>query len=71
MYNRPVYFVANDKLEVALVKQGGSMLRIDPEHGQVVGLARWPERLPIIGWAWPWVRPRCALWIWPRPMAFW
>ena len=24
---------------------GASMLRIDPEHGQVVGLARWPERL--------------------------
>ena len=28
VYNRPVYFVANDKLEVAVVKQGGSMLRI-------------------------------------------
>ena len=28
VYSRPVYFVANDKLEVAVVKQGGSMLRI-------------------------------------------
>jgi len=28
VYNRPVLLVANDKLEVAVVKQGGSMLRI-------------------------------------------
>ena len=25
--------------------RGALMLRIDPEHGQVAGLARWPERL--------------------------
>lgn len=28
VYNRPVLLVGNDKLEVAIVKQGGSMLRI-------------------------------------------
>ena len=35
VYNRPVLLVGNDKLEVAIVKQGGSMLRLqiqgDPE----------------------------------------
>jgi hypothetical protein len=28
VYNRAVLLVGNDKLEVAIVKQGGSMLRI-------------------------------------------
>ena len=28
VYNRPVLLLGNDKLEVAIVKQGGSMLRI-------------------------------------------
>ena len=35
VYNRPVLLLGNDKLEVAIVKQGGSMLRLqiqgDPE----------------------------------------
>ena len=26
--NRPVYLLSNDKLEIAIVKQGGSMLRV-------------------------------------------
>ena len=28
VYNRPVYLLSNDKLEMAVVKQGGSMLRL-------------------------------------------
>ena len=38
-YNRPVLLVGNDKLEVAIVKQGGSMLRIQIQ-GDPQGIAR-------------------------------
>ena len=49
VYNRPVYFVANDKLEVAVVKQGGSMLRILIQ-GDSVGLSPFgnPEMVPAV-----------------------
>ncbi len=49
VYNRPVYFVGNDKLEVAVVKQGGSMLRIRIE-GDSEGLSPFgnPEMVPGI-----------------------
>jgi len=49
VYNRPVYFIANDKLEVSLVKQGGSMLRIriqdDPQGLSPYGN---PEMVPQV-----------------------
>jgi hypothetical protein len=49
VYNRTGYFVANDKLEVAVVKQGGSMLRIliqgDPEGLSPYGN---PEMVPQV-----------------------
>jgi hypothetical protein len=49
VYNRLVYFVANDKLEVAVVKQGGSMLRILIQ-GDSVGLSPFgnPEMVPQV-----------------------
>ena len=49
VYNRPVYFVANDKLEVAVVKQGGSMLRILIQ-GDSQGLSPFgnPEMVPQV-----------------------
>jgi hypothetical protein len=49
VYNRPVYFVANDKLEVAVVKQGGSMLRILIQ-GDSQGLSPYgnPEMVPQV-----------------------
>jgi len=49
VYNRPVYFVANDKLEVAVVKQGGSMLRILIQ-GDTQGLSPYgnPEMVPSV-----------------------
>jgi len=49
VYNRPVYFVANDKLEVAVVKQGGSMLRILIQ-GDSEGLSPYgnPEMVPSV-----------------------
>ncbi len=49
VYNRPVVFVANDKLEVAVVKQGGSILRIliqgDPQGLSPFGN---PEMVPQV-----------------------
>ena len=49
VYNRPVLLVGNDKLEVAVVKQGGSMLRLviqgDPEGLSPFGN---PEMVPQI-----------------------
>jgi hypothetical protein len=49
VYNRPVVFVANDKLEVAMVKQGGSILRIliqgDPQGLSPFGN---PEMVPQV-----------------------
>jgi hypothetical protein len=49
VYNRPVFLVANDKLEVAVVKQGGSMLRIliqgDPQGLSPFGN---PEMVPQV-----------------------
>jgi hypothetical protein len=49
VYNRPVYFVANDKLEVAVVRQGGSMLRILIQ-GDTQGLSPYgnPEMVPSV-----------------------
>jgi hypothetical protein len=49
VYNRPVYFVANDKLEVAVAKQGGSMVRILIQ-GDSVGLSPFgnPEMVPQV-----------------------
>jgi hypothetical protein len=49
VYNRPVYFVANDKREVAVVKQGGSMLRILIQ-GDSQGLSPYgnPEMVPQV-----------------------
>jgi hypothetical protein len=49
VYNRPVYFIANDKLEVALVKQGGSMLRLLIQ-GDSQGLSPYgnPEMVPQV-----------------------
>ncbi|MEO8597759.1 MAG: hypothetical protein ABI759_30845, partial [Candidatus Solibacter sp.] len=49
VYNRPVHMMSNDKLEVAIVKTGGSMLRIriqgDPEGLSPFGN---PEMMPQI-----------------------
>jgi len=49
VYNRPVLLLGNDKLEVAIVKQGGSMLRIqiqgDPEGISPFGN---PELVPSV-----------------------
>src|SRR4051812_28825408 len=49
VYNRPVYLLANDKLEVAVVKQGGSMLRVliqgDPQGLSPFGN---PEMVPDV-----------------------
>ncbi len=49
VYNRPVYLVGNDKLEVAVVKQGGSMLRIVIQ-GDPQGLSPFgnPEMVPQV-----------------------
>ncbi|HUP03240.1 MAG TPA: hypothetical protein VMU19_04590 [Bryobacteraceae bacterium] len=49
VYNRPVYFISNDKLEVSLVKQGGSMLRILLQ-GDSDGLSPYgnPEMVPQV-----------------------
>ncbi|MEP6716844.1 MAG: hypothetical protein ABJC09_14835 [Terriglobia bacterium] len=49
VYNRPVLLVANDKLEVAVVKQGGSMLRLRIQ-GDPQGLSPFgnPEMMPQI-----------------------
>jgi hypothetical protein len=49
VYNRPVYLIANDKLEVAVVKQGGSMLRVVIQ-GDPQGLSPFgnPEMVPQI-----------------------
>jgi hypothetical protein len=49
VYNRPVYLLGNDKLEVAVVKQGGSMLRLliqgDPQGLSPFGN---PEMVPQV-----------------------
>ena len=47
VYNRPVLLVGNDKLEVAIVKQGGSMLRIQIQ-GDPQGISPFgnPELVP-------------------------
>ena len=49
VYNRPVVLVANDKLEVAVAPQGGSMLRIliqgDPQGLSPFGN---PEMVPQV-----------------------
>src|SRR5689334_23059800 len=49
VYNRPVYLLANDKLELAVVKQGGSMLRLimrdDPQGLSPFGN---PELVPQV-----------------------
>ena len=49
VYNRPVYLLANDKLEVAVVKQGGAMLRIQIQ-GDAQGLSPFgnPELVPSV-----------------------
>jgi len=49
VYNKPVYLVSNDKLEVAVVKQGGSMLRIRIQ-GDAQGLSPFgnPEMVPQV-----------------------
>src|SRR5437763_11276402 len=49
VYNRPVYFLANDKLEVAVVKTGGSMLRLLIQ-GDSLGLSPFgnPEMAPEV-----------------------
>jgi len=49
VYNRPVYLISNDKLEVAVVKQGGSMLRIRIQ-GDAQGLSPFgnPEMVPQV-----------------------
>src|ERR1035438_6831928 len=49
VYNRPVLLVANDKLEVAIVKQGGSMLRIQIQ-GDAEGISPFgnPELVPSV-----------------------
>ena len=49
VYNRPVYLVGNDKLELAVVKQGGSMLRIVIQ-GDSQGLSPFgnPEMVPQV-----------------------
>ncbi len=49
VYNRPVLLLANDKLEVAVVKQGGSMLRIRIQ-GDPDGLSPFgnPEMVPQV-----------------------
>jgi hypothetical protein len=49
VYNRPVYLVGNDKLEVAVVKQGGSMLRILIQ-GDADGISPFgnPEKVPQV-----------------------
>ena len=47
--NRPVYLLANDKLEVAIVKQGGSTLRVLIQ-GDAGGLSPFgnPELVPAV-----------------------
>jgi len=47
VYNRPVLLLGNDKLEVAIVKQGGSMLRIQIQ-GDPQGISPFgnPELVP-------------------------
>jgi hypothetical protein len=49
VYNRPVLLVSNDKLELAVVKQGGSMLRVliqgDPDGISPFGN---PEKVPQV-----------------------
>ena len=49
MYNRPVYLLSNDKLEVAVVKTGGSMLRLLIQ-GDSLGLSPFgnPEMVPQV-----------------------
>jgi len=49
VYNRAVLLLANDKLEVAMVKQGGSMLRVLIQ-GDPVGLSPFgnPEMVPQV-----------------------
>src|SRR4051812_150779 len=49
VYNRPVYLLTNDKLELAVVKQGGSMLRIRIQ-GDSEGLSPFgnPEMVPQV-----------------------
>src|SRR6187401_386343 len=47
--NRPVYLLSNDKLEIAIVKQGGSMLRVLIQ-GDSGGLSPFgnPEMVPSV-----------------------
>jgi hypothetical protein len=47
--NRPVYLLSNDKLEVAIIKQGGAMLRVLLQ-GDAVGLSPFgnPEMVPAV-----------------------
>jgi hypothetical protein len=49
VYNRPVYLLSNDKLEVAVVKTGGSMLRLLIQ-GDSLGLSPFgnPEMVPQV-----------------------
>jgi hypothetical protein len=49
VYNRPVLLLSNDKLEVAIVKQGGSMLRILIQ-GDAQGISPFgnPEMVPQV-----------------------
>ena len=49
VYGRPVLLVSNDKLEVAVVKKGGSMLRI-LIHGDPQGISPFgnPEMVPTV-----------------------
>src|SRR6478735_1066400 len=47
--NRPVYLLSNDKLEIAIIKQGGSMLRLLIQ-GDSGGLSPFgnPEMVPSV-----------------------
>src|SRR4051812_27654919 len=47
--NRPVYLLSNDKLEVAIIKQGGAMLRVLLQ-GDAGGLSPFgnPEMVPAV-----------------------
>jgi hypothetical protein len=49
VYNRPVYLPSNDKLEVAVVKTGGSMVRLLIQ-GDSLGLSPFgnPEMVPQV-----------------------
>jgi hypothetical protein len=49
VYNRPVYLISNDKLEAAIVKQGGSMLRVLIQ-GDAGGISPFgnPEMVPNV-----------------------